>query len=883
MEDPLAGLSEEDRKEAEHLARIAEQAEKRAAERLAAKQALLMNNTNTINPTPNGILPSSSSSSPTTVNLPSTAYSLPYTSSTSSTSTALPLPPPKRNILCAPGSALVPSLANNTVVTYLSKAERDAHRLTNTREEEVIPLPTTKNKDNLPNTLHHHHHHHYPSGSSSSSSSSVVRTRSRSRSPPSRSSLPTSSSSSSSSIRSSVVPPLRSNTTSTTNIAPVYGINDGYVLTSAMKQEIEQSKTRYLSSTNTNIAIHNPNKQTSKGGGVVITSSQHRGGKPNPRGDWDPSEDTSNNSYDILYERSSIDKHRSTSTIHNNSTTNPHPFSFSSSQRYPSSSNVSSSSSSSRRRYDKEEEEAAAAYPSNKALLKSSDTFIPPSIRNNPSLTNNSSSSSTKLFPNEKEDIHWTQKSLNDMTKRDWRIFCEDYNIIIKDQHHYANLHPLRSWDECDLDPDIRKAIDDMKYKEPSPIQRATIPIGIAGPDLIGIAETGSGKTASFLIPLLHHVMSQSLALRSRVHEMGPLALIMAPTRELAQQIEEECRKIAKYCGIQSVAIVGGNNISEQALRLRQGCEIVIGTPGRLIDCIGQSFLVLHQCRYVVLDEADRMIDLGFENQLNQILDAMTVSSYHHAGDDGGALASTLPETEDIGGEQVSTRRTTHMFTATMPPSVEKLAKKYLKRPVTVRIGDDDSGGKNRRITQELIFLANEVKKNEKLYQLLKSSPRPLIIFMNAKKSCDILNRDLEHRGYYPAVLHSGKVQEQREEALHNFKSGTTDILIATDVAGRGLDIPNVAQVINYDMTSEIDRYTHRIGRTGRAGKSGSAITFLTNDDNAILPALRTYLESTNQPIPPELDRRISAGGGGGGGKGGGGGRGDNHHPMEFD
>ena len=848
MEDPLAGLTEEERQEAERLARIAEQAEKRAAERLAAKLAAT-NNTNT----PNSL--SSSSSSSTNAATASLAIAR--------SPSGLPLPP-KRNIGPAPGSLSLHNPNTTSSITYLSKAERERQQLS------TIGTGTSSSSSSIPtNNI-------TSTYTNPSTNPSGKRERSRSRSPPLRSSATNNSNSSihnnslsknySTTTSSSTSNHSTSTTTTTTTIAPMYGVNDGYKFTNTVKQEFEASKSRYLgdnsSSTATNTSNNNQN---------LSIKNKHK--RPNPRDNWDASEDTSINNYDILYERTSdhIIKAAPVTTTNTHSSTISRPPSTTNSS-YPN--DRHSYSNTNRRSTTEEEEEASAGWnkkssssssssSSNAHLIKSSDNYILPSIRN---------AKNQRLLPNEKEEPHWTTKSLSQMTKRDWRIFCEDYNIIIRDNH--TNVYPLRNWDEINLDPDIRKAIKDMNYKEPSPIQRATIPIGIAGKDLIGIAETGSGKTASFLIPLLHYVMSQSLGLRARVHEMGPLALIMAPTRELAQQIDEECRKISKYCGIKSVAIVGGNNINEQAMRLRQGCEIVIGTPGRLIDCINQHFLVLHQCRYVVLDEADRMIDLGFELQLNQILDAMLVSSNQQQNTNDSS--NPIPETEDIGGEQVSTHRTTHMFTATMPPSVERLAKTYLKRPVTVRIGDDDGGGKNRRITQELIFLANEHKKYEKLLQLLPISPRPLIIFLNAKKSCDILNRDLENRGYYPAVLHSGKVQEQREEALHNFKSGNTDILIATDVAGRGLDIPNVAQVINYDMTSEIDRYTHRIGRTGRAGKSGSAITFLTTEDNNILPALRTYLESTNQPIPPELDKRINSNDGKNN-------KGRDTRPIEFD
>jgi len=463
---------------------------------------------------------------------------------------------------------------------------------------------------------------------------------------------------------------------------------------------------------------------------------------------------------------------------------------------------------------------------------------------------------SKNIIPGEESmqgSTHWSKKKLSEMTERDWRIFREDFDIHMRGNFNAASsgakennrviVNPLRSWDECSMHPRLRDAINEMKYEHPSPIQRAALPMGMAGRDMIGIAETGSGKTAAFLIPLLHTVLMQTNEARARCAENGPLALVMAPTRELAQQIDEECRKLSRFCNIKSLAVVGGTNMAEQGVKMREGCEVIIGTPGRLIDCISTSILVLNQCNYVVLDEADRMIDLGFEPQVSQILECMGLK-----GSDG---------TETMGVEEAGTSRTTHMFTATMPNSVERLAKRFMKSPATLRIGDQDSG-KNKRILQEIIFVQNEKRKRAKLIEMLSSVQRPCIIFINAKKACNVVARDVEYAGHSCVVLHSDKSQEEREGALRDFKSGSVDLLIATDVAGRGLDIAGVETVINYDMPSEIARYTHRIGRTGRAGKAGKATTFITEEDSQILPDLKAYLESTSQVVPHELSSRIS-------------------------
>lgn len=443
------------------------------------------------------------------------------------------------------------------------------------------------------------------------------------------------------------------------------------------------------------------------------------------------------------------------------------------------------------------------------------------------------------------EGLHWSEKPLKDMTDRDWRIFREDFDIRVRGGKVPS---PLRFWKEGDFSSRILDAINEMGYKDPSPIQRQAIPIGIEQRDIIGVAETGSGKTAAFVIPLLHYIMQNPESARQAVADQGPLALVMAPTRELALQIESETKKLSRHTDLKCCAIVGGASITPQVHALQAGVHVVVGTPGRLIDCLEHGYLVLNQCRYVVLDEADRMVDMGFEPQVVQVLDQM-----------GGTQEKEDEETqEDIedanqtDGKKVSlSKRTTIMYSATMPPEVEKLANKYLHKPVTVKIGDDDSG-KNKRITQRVRHVSEE-EKPKLLQKELARCPKPVIVFVNAKNNCSTVASHCESAGFRPVVLHGGKKQEQREEALADFKNGKSQVLVATDVAGRGLDIPDVAQIINYDLPQEIDRYTHRIGRTGRAGKEGQALSFFTDSDEKILPALRQQLISTGNEVPNDL------------------------------
>uniref|UniRef100_A0A1B6CIF5 Probable ATP-dependent RNA helicase DDX23 n=2 Tax=Clastoptera arizonana TaxID=38151 RepID=A0A1B6CIF5_9HEMI len=442
------------------------------------------------------------------------------------------------------------------------------------------------------------------------------------------------------------------------------------------------------------------------------------------------------------------------------------------------------------------------------------------------------------------DDRHWSEKALDEMTERDWRIFREDYNITIKGG---KIPDPIRSWKESGFPTEILDIIEKVGYKDATPIQRQAIPIGLQNRDIIGVAETGSGKTLAFLIPLLMWIQSLPKIDRIEDVDQGPYAIILAPTRELAQQIEEETTKFGSHLGIRTVVVVGGLSREEQGFRLRMGCEIVIATPGRLIDVLENRYLVLNQCTYIVLDEADRMIDMGFEPDVQKILDFMPVSNLKPDNEDAEDEIKLLANYNSK-----KKYRQTVMFTATMPPAVERLARTYLRRPAVVYIG---SIGKPTERTEQIVYMVSEQDKRRKLMEILSRGVEPpVIIFVNQKKGADVLARGLEKLGYNACTLHGGKGQEQREYALASLKTGSKDILVATDVAGRGIDIKDVSMVINYDMAKTIEDYTHRIGRTGRAGKAGVAISFLTKEDSQLFYDLKqTILASPISTCPPEL------------------------------
>jgi len=465
-------------------------------------------------------------------------------------------------------------------------------------------------------------------------------------------------------------------------------------------------------------------------------------------------------------------------------------------------------------------------------------------------------------------DKHWSEKRLDQMRERDWRIFKEDFNISTKGG---GIPNPLRNWRESGLPRRLLEIIDQVGYAEPSPIQRAAIPIALQNRDLIGVAVTGSGKTAAFLLPLLVYIAELPRLDEDDLRKNnGPYAIILAPTRELAQQIEIEARRFAQPLGFTVVSIVGGHSIEEQAYNLRNGAEIIIATPGRLVDCIERRIIVLEQCCYVIMDEADRMIDLGFEEPVNKILDALPVTNEKpdsEAAEDGRAMSQRL------GGKD--RYRQTMMYTATMPAAVERIARKYLRRPAIVMIGN--VGEAVDTVEQRVEFVAGEDKRKKRLAEILASGEfrPPIIVFVNIKRNCDAVARDIKQMGFSSVTLHGSKTQDQREAALQSVRDGKTDVLVATDLAGRGIDVPDVSLVVNFNMANNIESYTHRIGRTGRAGKSGVSITFLGNEDTDVMYDLKQMLmKSSISRVPEELrkheaaqQKRQPGGGPGGAGK----------------
>ncbi|GME71176.1 unnamed protein product [Ambrosiozyma monospora] len=434
---------------------------------------------------------------------------------------------------------------------------------------------------------------------------------------------------------------------------------------------------------------------------------------------------------------------------------------------------------------------------------------------------------------------HWSEKPLNQMSDRDWRIMREDFDINYKGG---KVVHPLRYWEEANISPLILDQLRYLRYDEPTPIQRASIPICLSSRDLIGIAETGSGKTLAFLIPALNYILN----IPKTEEAGGPYVLILVPTRELALQIEKEFMKfLSPALKFNIVSFIGGHSYEENMQQTEYGVDVLIATPGRLLDCLTQRIITLDQTFFLIMDEVDKMIDMGFESQVKKVMEILPPGDMNPYYTGKGR-----PE------------RLTMMFTATMPPVIERMTTSYLNKPITAMIGE--VGAAVESVQQDAIQVPDDDQKKVKILKDIIRSHQfqpPIIIFVNYKKTCDFLFETLNEFGQRTVTMHGSKTQDQRELAIQQIKNGEADILIATDVAGRGIDIKNVSLVVNYQMAKNISDYTHRIGRTGRAGRTGTAITFWNAKvDKDVLPDLKEMImKSPISQCPEDLKRHEAA------------------------
>ncbi|CAN6803691.1 unnamed protein product [Brassica oleracea] len=388
---------------------------------------------------------------------------------------------------------------------------------------------------------------------------------------------------------------------------------------------------------------------------------------------------------------------------------------------------------------------------------------------------------------------------------------------------------PLMSFETTGFPPELLREVLTAGFSAPTPIQAQSWPIAMQGRDIVAIAKTGSGKTLGYLIPGFMHL--QHIRNDSR---MGPTILVLSPTRELATQIQDEAVKFGRSSRISCTCLYGGAPKGPQLRDLERGADIVVATPGRLNDILEMRRISLRQVSYLVLDEADRMLDMGFEPQIRKIV------------------------------KEIPTKRQTLMYTATWPKGVRKIAADLLVNPAQVNIGNVDELVANKSITQHIEVVA-PMEKQRRLEQILRSQEpgSKVIIFCSTKRMCDQLTRNIT-RQFGAAAIHGDKSQPERDSVLNQFRSGRTPVLVATDVAARGLDVKDIRAVINYDFPIGVEDYVHRIGRTGRAGATGQAFTFFGDQDSKHASDLIKILEGADQKVPPQIREMAARCGGGG-------------------
>ncbi|WP_407935829.1 DEAD/DEAH box helicase [Cupriavidus necator] len=373
----------------------------------------------------------------------------------------------------------------------------------------------------------------------------------------------------------------------------------------------------------------------------------------------------------------------------------------------------------------------------------------------------------------------------------------------------------VQTFESFGLDARILRALSDQGYTTPTPIQAQAIPVVLLGKDVMGAAQTGTGKTAGFALPIIQRLLPMANASASPARH--PVrALMLTPTRELADQVYDNVARYAKHTDLRSTVVFGGVDMNPQTDALRRGVEILVATPGRLLDHVQQKSVNLSQVQMLVLDEADRMLDMGFLPDLQRII-------------------NLLPA-----------QRQTLLFSATFSPEIKRLAASYLKQPVTIEVARSNSTNENVR---QAVYQVEDGHKQAAVVHLLKQRAeqglsRQCIVFVNSKIGCSRLARHLEREGINAAAIHGDKTQTERMQTLDGFKSGTIDALVATDVAARGLDIPDMPCVINFDVPYSAEDYVHRIGRTGRAGASGDALSiYVPGNDERLLSDIEKLIK----------------------------------------
>jgi ATP-dependent RNA helicase DDX41 len=412
---------------------------------------------------------------------------------------------------------------------------------------------------------------------------------------------------------------------------------------------------------------------------------------------------------------------------------------------------------------------------------------------------------------------------VREMSEEDCQEIRDEWHILVEGERV---PNPIKRFEDMKFPRPVIESLRDKGIKKPTPIQIQGLPVILSGRDMIGLAFTGSGKTLVFSLPLIMLALEEEKKMPITSGE-GPFGIIVCPSRELAKQTHSVISRICDYLAragnpqLRTLLCIGGVPFKEQADLVRRGIHMIVATPGRLLDFLKKKKFTLNLCKYLALDEADRLVDMGFEEDLSGVVDFFT------------------------------NQRQTLLFSATMPKKIQDFAKKALVQPVVVNVGR--AGAANLDVIQEVEYVKQEAK-IVYLLECLQKTPPPVLIFCESKTDVDDIHEYLLLKGVEAVAVHGGKDQEEREYAMSSFREGKKDVLVATDVASKGLDFPDIQHVINYDMPKEIENYVHRIGRTGRCGKTGIATTFINkNCEETILLDLKHLLLEAKQRVPAVL------------------------------
>ncbi len=409
-----------------------------------------------------------------------------------------------------------------------------------------------------------------------------------------------------------------------------------------------------------------------------------------------------------------------------------------------------------------------------------------------------------------------------------------------------AVAHDDMTFDDFNFTPAVRKGVRDAGYTTPTPVQAATLPHGLKGIDVVGVAQTGTGKTAAFVLPILDYLEREPSQGTGRQRPIR--ALVVTPTRELAIQITDAAKKYGAHTGVRSATIYGGVSKGKQREAIRRGTDLIVATPGRLLDFMSEGVIKLDKVDILVLDEADRMFDMGFIRDVRKIVAA-------------------VPE-----------QRQTMLFSATMPKEIQELARTILYQPETIEVGKRRDPAAT--VTQRAVLIA-EAEKQALLHHIIDTEEvNKIIVFSRTKYRADRIKKKLDRAGYSAIAIHSNRSQGQRQRALKGFEGGEYQIMVATDIAARGIDIDGVSHVINFDTPNIPEDYIHRIGRTGRAETTGDAISFISAPEAPYLKAIEKHTGKDIEQVEydgfdaPTMAEAMKAASGGGGGNRGGGNRG---------